>query len=110
MAGIHPEMTKQRRVVVISPRSYNHRAAMNLPGRCIVVPFSATEPRDKRASHVPFKANSYRCLTENVWAICDCLTHVSHRRLERVAIGGRHIEERITEKDMERIEEPVSTP
>jgi hypothetical protein len=37
-------MNKPRRVVVISPRSYNERHGTG-PGRCIAVPFTATCPR-----------------------------------------------------------------
>ncbi|MCW6510963.1 type II toxin-antitoxin system PemK/MazF family toxin [Lichenifustis flavocetrariae] len=44
MAGVvPPEMRKKRRVVVISPRSHNRRHGAK-PGRCIVAPFSASEP------------------------------------------------------------------
>jgi uncharacterized protein YifN (PemK superfamily) len=44
MATVPPEMRKVRCLVVVSPRSYNHPIGHG-PGKCIVVPFSATGPR-----------------------------------------------------------------
>ena len=43
LARVSPEIDKTRRAVVVSPRSYNHRHGAG-PGRCLVVPFSATRP------------------------------------------------------------------
>jgi hypothetical protein len=54
LARIAPEMDKERRVVVVSPRSYNQRHGASA-GRCIVVPFSATNPgRFLTPADVPF--------------------------------------------------------
>ena len=33
-------------MVVISPKSYNKPVSMTVPGKCTVIPFSATEPRE----------------------------------------------------------------
>jgi uncharacterized protein YifN (PemK superfamily) len=43
LGRVPPEMDKVRRIVVISPRSYNNRHGAE-PGRCLVVPFTATDP------------------------------------------------------------------
>jgi uncharacterized protein YifN (PemK superfamily) len=102
MARIHPEMTKQRRVVVFSPRSYNRRHGQG-PGRCLVIPFSATAPLQVTPAHVPFGADQYACLTEPTWALCDAITCVSHARLENVQIGGVNQMESLSEDDMARI-------
>jgi uncharacterized protein YifN (PemK superfamily) len=98
MARIHPEIAKQRRVVVISPRSYNRRHGFG-PGRCLVIPFSATAPVEVTPAHVPFSDDVYKCLTEPTWALCDVTTSVggvnqledlSDQDMERIAIGLRH--------------------
>lgn len=103
MATVPPEMRKRRRVVVVSPRSYNrpHRSAA---GKCIVVPLSATEPRELRASHVSFPVGAYASFTVSVWAICEMVAHVSHARLDRVASGQRFLSEQMAPADIERIE------
>ena len=69
-ARVPPEMDKIRRCVVISPRSYNARHGQN-PGRCLVVPFSGTDPgRHTTPADVPFDGETYECLTVDTWAIC----------------------------------------
>src|SRR4051812_26431452 len=87
LARIHPEMTKARRVVVVSPRSYNRRHGAG-PGRCLVVPFSATAPPAITPAHVAFRADKYACLTEPTWALCDVISSMSHHRLDSVQVGG----------------------
>ena len=90
MARVPPEMEKVRRVVVISPRSYNHRHGSG-PGRCLVVPFSATNPdRHLTRADIPFDVLSYECLTVETWAICSAVMSVSHKRLDRVSIRQRN--------------------
>jgi uncharacterized protein YifN (PemK superfamily) len=84
MARVPPEMEKTRRCVVVSPRSYNGRHGQK-PGRCLVVPFSATDPaRHKTPADVVFNGNTYECLTVETWAICAAAMSVSHDRLDRV--------------------------
>jgi len=102
MARVHPEIDKERRVVVISPRSYNHRHG-NGPGRCLVIPFSATEPHEITPAHVPFADDIYKCLSEPTWALCDLVTSVSHTRLNNVQIGGVNQFEDVSPQDMARI-------
>jgi uncharacterized protein YifN (PemK superfamily) len=100
---IEPSLGKERRVVVVSPRSYNHRFGFG-PGRCLVVPFSVTEIGEKPA-HIAFKANAYRSLTLDTWALCDCVRSVSHQRLNRVRIGGENLNEIMSKVDLARVDE-----
>ncbi|WP_432354696.1 type II toxin-antitoxin system PemK/MazF family toxin [Agrobacterium sp. rho-13.3] len=100
-------MRKIRRVVVVSPKSYNKRPSMVIPGKCVVVPFSATEPRTTQPSHVPIPADAYESLTKPVWAICEMVAHVSHARLDRVASGQKFLSEPMTSTDMALIEKAL---
>lgn len=100
---IEPSLGKVRRVVVVSPRSYNHRFNFG-PGRCVVVPFSMTEIGDKPA-HIPFGADTYRSLSEPTWALCDCVRSVSHERLNRVRMGGENLNEIMSQADLARIDD-----
>jgi uncharacterized protein YifN (PemK superfamily) len=105
LARVHPEIDKVRRVVVISPRSYNRRHGAG-PGRCAVVPFSATDPGPHSTpADVPFPAGIYRALSVRTWAICSAVTSASHDRLDRVHVGGTYSEECLSEHDLARIEE-----
>lgn len=104
MAYVPPEMRKKRRAVVVSPRSYNARHGQG-PGRCVVVPFSATPPKYPKPSQVPFPVGRYQSLTVDTWAYCDAVMTVSHDRLDRVALGSRFLSEAISSADMARIEE-----
>lgn len=97
VAGVPPEMRKKRRVVVDSHRSSNRA------GRVVAVPFSATAPIRHSPSYVPFAAGSYISFRVPVWAICDCIAHVSFRRLDRVFHNGKFVSERLTDADMLRI-------
>jgi uncharacterized protein YifN (PemK superfamily) len=97
MAGVLPEMRKVRRVVVVSHRSSNRA------GRLVAVPFSATRPQRHSPSHVHFQAGSYASFRVPVWAICDCIAHVSFRRLDRVFCHGRFLAETMTDADLRRI-------
>lgn len=104
MATVPPEMRKVRRVVVVSPKSYNKRPSMTVPGKCIVVPLSATEPREPQPSHVAIPTGRYASITKPVWAICEMVAHVSHTRLDRVAAGKKFLSESINSDDMISIE------
>lgn len=106
LATVPPEMRKKRRVAVVSPRSYN-RPVGHLPGKCIVVPFSATEPRNMLASHIPIAVGTYASLSKPVWAICEMIAHVSHVRLDRVAVGRQFVSEELTTTDIQRIEQGI---
>lgn len=102
MAFVPPEMRKVRRAVVISSRSYNVRHG-NSPGRCLVVPFSASPPKTSTPADIPFAAGLYRSLTIPTWAICGAVASLSHARLDRVAVGKSFLSERLTAGDLDRI-------
>lgn len=106
LATVPPEMRKVRRVVVLSPRSYN-RPHGGMAGKCVVVPFSATPPRMLMPSHVAVPAGIYRTLSKRVWAIGEMIAHVSHTRLDRVAVGKLFLAESLRHWDIKRIEEGV---
>jgi uncharacterized protein YifN (PemK superfamily) len=107
-ARVHPEMNKRRRVVVVSPRSYNRRHGQG-PGRCLVVPFSASKPQVLSPTVVLFPTGAYRSLTKDSWAICDAIMAVSHDRLDRVWAGpGRSLNETISDADMQRLQVALS--
>ncbi|MGH6716503.1 MAG: type II toxin-antitoxin system PemK/MazF family toxin [Bradyrhizobium sp.] len=104
LARIAPENDKQRRVAVLSPRSYNERHGRG-PGRCIVVPFGVTGPTIVRLSDVHFPTGPYRALSKDTWANCDSIMAVSHDRLDRVYIGhGRYSDEVLSDADLARVE------
>ena len=104
IARVPPEMAKVRRVVVMSPRSYNKRHGAG-PGRCFVVPLSATDPgKFLTAADIPFDAGVYETLTVPVWAICASAMSVSHGRLDRVRAGHIWSEELMSDQDLKRIE------
>jgi uncharacterized protein YifN (PemK superfamily) len=101
---IEPSMGKIRRSLVVSPRSYNRRHGFG-PGRCVVIPFTATPPEEHiLPSHIHFPLGGYPSLKEEFWAICECIRSVSHARLDRVNVGGVYISELISEEDMGRVE------
>lgn len=106
MARVHPEMDKKRRVVVVSPRSYNERHGRDA-GRCLVVPFSGTDPGVHLSlADVFFAVGPYQSLTIDTWAICSSAMCVSHARLDRVSRGrGSYLQEILSVADMARIEE-----
>ena len=107
MAGVvPPEMRKKRRAVVISPRSHNRRHGKR-PGRCIVVPFSASEPAIVTPAEVLFPAGVYRSLTVPTWAICSAMASVSHTRLDRVAVGREFLSESLKPADVARVEDGI---
>lgn len=107
MATVPPEMRKKRRVVILSPKTLNGPHGLR-PGKCVVVPFSATVPHRILPCHIPFPVGSYASLTIDVWAICEAIAHVSHARLDRVAVGSDFISEEMAEADVKRVVAGVS--
>ncbi|WP_409566999.1 type II toxin-antitoxin system PemK/MazF family toxin [Methylobacterium sp. J-048] len=103
MARVPPEMRKTRRAVVMSPRSHNRRHGHG-PGRCLVVPFSASAPPSLTPADIPFPAGIYGSLTVPTWAICAAVMSVSHDRLNRVVAGGTGLDESLSVTDMSRLE------
>ena len=104
MASVPPEMRKVRRVVVVSLKAYNKRPSMQTPGKCVVVPLSASAPRMPQPSHVSIPEDRYASITLPVWAICEMVDHVSHTRLDRVSSGRRFLSDSINQDDMALIE------
>ncbi|HEX3467409.1 MAG TPA: type II toxin-antitoxin system PemK/MazF family toxin [Candidatus Elarobacter sp.] len=88
-----PEMTKRRRVVVVS--AFGPTA--------LVVPLSATKPRKLKRHHVFIEARGYTSIGVDVWAKCNMLTHVSLERLDRVAINGYRRIEYLERSDFNRV-------
>jgi mRNA interferase MazF len=99
-----PEMTKVRKVIVLSPRS-----RIYTPSTYLVVPTSMTPPSPAEACHCEFKPGSYDFFDrrESVWAKCDMVAHVAARRLDRVKINGRYTSPRIRSEDLARVRKCV---
>jgi uncharacterized protein YifN (PemK superfamily) len=82
----HPEMRKERKVVVVSPR-------IKWEQLCIVVPISSRAPRLRQPFHVELTKEVLdpRFLDEKtatLWVKCDCINHVSLKRLRGWHVGG----------------------
>jgi mRNA interferase MazF len=94
---VAPEMTKIRRVVVLSPR-----ARRSFPGTYLVVPISRTPPAPPEPYHCEFKPRSYHFFdqVESVWAKADMVTCVGAHRLDRVKINGRYSRAQIRKEDL----------
>ena len=84
---IAPEMTKVRRVIVLSPRSRDV-----FPGTYLVVPVSKTPPSQPEPHHHEFRPRGYDFFDhgQSVWAKADMVTCVGSHRLDRVMVNGRY--------------------
>jgi uncharacterized protein YifN (PemK superfamily) len=96
-----PEMVKERRVIIISPR---HHGA----GVALVVPVSTTGPRAIRPVHIRLPGGAtYECFSgaSEVWVKADLVAHVRFERLSRVRINYREIRTvRIRPEHFERVQ------
>lgn len=92
-----PEMTKIRRIVILSPRSRTR-----WPDTYLVVPISKTPPSPPENCHFEFKARAYSFFdsTESVWALGNMVTCVKAQRLDRMKINGRHSKAQIRSGDL----------
>ena len=99
-----PEMTKTRRVIVLSPQSRTH-----FPDTFLVVPVTKTPPSPFENHHYEFKPRSYEFFDpcESVWALANMLTCVKRLRLDRVKINGRYAAARIRECDLKLVRQAV---
>ena len=99
-----PEMTKIRRVVVLSCRS-----RVTFPNTYIVVPISKTPPSPVDGCHCEFKPRAYDFfdLVEPVWAKADMITCVARHRLDRLKVGGHFTATRIRADDLTRLRQAV---
>jgi uncharacterized protein YifN (PemK superfamily) len=97
---IPPEMTKLRRVIVLSPRPRDY-----YPDTYIVVPVSKTASASIGAQHCEFKPRAYPFFdaAESVWAKADMLACVSKHRLDRVRWNGQYQRCRIRLDDLNRV-------
>jgi uncharacterized protein YifN (PemK superfamily) len=96
-----PEMTKVRKVIVLTPRSRVH-----VPSTLLVVPVSMTA-RAPDESHCEFKPRAYHFFDESqsVWALTGMVTCVALWRLNRLKINGRYTSVRIRDGDLLRLKE-----
>lgn len=101
---VAPEMTKIRRVIVLSPR-----ARRNFPGTYLVVPVSKTAPQPQELHHCEFGPRSYPFFDQIncVWAKADMVTCVASRRLDRVMVNGRYSRAQIRKEDLQRLRKAV---
>jgi uncharacterized protein YifN (PemK superfamily) len=82
-----PEMIKERRVIIVSPRNDG-------AGVALVVPVSTTGPRVLRPVHVRLPGQgTYDCFAgaPDVWVKADLIAHVRFDRLSRVKVNYREI-------------------
>ena len=102
--GEPPEMTKTRRVVVMSPR-----CRTRFPSTFLVVPLSKTPPVPREVCHCDFRPGAYAFFDriETIWAKADMITCVAARRLDRVKMNGRYTGCRIRKDDLERVRRSV---
>jgi len=98
-----PEITKTRKVVVLSPRDRD-----SFPQTFLVVPVSKTF-RSASPCHCEFRARSYHFFDEreSVWALCDMVMCVARRRLNGFRINGRNVKTRISAADLTRVRQCV---
>ena len=98
-----PEMQKERRAVVLSPKSVNDHH------RCVVVPVSMTPPADQAIHHC-FTPGSYPFFhrTNPVWAICDHLYTVSLERLWYVTMNRKPVTTKLTAEDFNEVRSKVA--
>jgi mRNA interferase MazF len=94
---IAPEMTKVRRVIVLSPRSRDV-----FPGTYLVVPVSNAPPSRPEPHHHEFRPRSYDFFDhgQSVWAKADMVTCVGSHRLDRVMVNGRYTRCQIRKGDL----------
>lgn len=97
---VAPEMTKLRRVIILSPRSRR-----TIPGTYLVVPVSRTPPVPIEPHHCEFAPRSYHFFdqVEAVWAKADMTTCVGSHRLDRVRVNGRYTRCQIRKDDLHRV-------
>lgn len=101
---IAPEMTKIRRVVVLSPRTRR-----SFPGTYLVVPVSKTPPIPPEPHHHEFKPRSYHFFDhmDSVWVKADMVTCVGAHRLDRVMLNGRYTRCQVRKEDLHLIRKAV---
>ena len=99
--GEEPEMTKDRRVIVVSTKAANRR------GTCIVVPFSTVEPIPPMGWHHEIPTGRYPFLPTRCWAKADMAGVVGWKRLDRVKVAGKWESPKTTMADLRAIQRAV---
>jgi uncharacterized protein YifN (PemK superfamily) len=86
--AVPPEIFKLRPVAVLA----------SINQLCIVVPFSTSAPRSVRPYYVHIPVGSYPFLSNatDSWLKADLIEAVSHRRLDRMLVGGRYARANLT--------------
>jgi uncharacterized protein YifN (PemK superfamily) len=99
-----PEMTKHRRVVVLSPRFRRH-----LPSTIVVVPLSTSAPRFIEPFHYQL-LDSYSFLSASapIWVKANMLAHVSLARLFPVYRHRQIANAALTARDLQGVRAMVS--
>ncbi len=100
---VSPEMTKKRRVVIVSPKAGNKHI-------CSVVPLSTSEPYTILEHHYALPAGEYPFLhpTKTVWAKCDMVTCVSRERLDRIKVKGKYKSFSLNKDDFQNIKNALA--
>ena len=85
-----PEIRKRRMIAVINGKLPN--------GCCLVIPISSSHNPNavERGFHVHlgseiFNETKFHCDSRDRWALCECITHVSKRRLFRMFNNGAQV-------------------
>lgn len=101
---VPPEMTKVRKVIILSARPRR-----SFPGTLLVVPVSKTIPSPTEPHHHEFKPRSYEFFDpiESVWAKGDMVTCVAIHRLDRIMLNGRYSRARIRKEDLRLVRQAV---
>ena len=99
-----PEMTKTRRVIILSPRSRTH-----FPDTFLVVPVSKSRPSKQENHHFEFRPRAYAFFDaiEPVWALANMLTCVKKSRLDRMKINNRFSGAQIRKEDLQAVRRAV---
>ena len=101
----HPEITKRRHVIVVSPD------IRNKSGTCIVVPISTCAPKYQWEVCVDLSYQDYEFLktTKTSFAVCHMLTHVRLQRLDRVISNRMPSTPKLLPIDLDRVLGAIGT-
>ncbi len=93
-----PEMTKKRRVIIVSPHRLNSQLA-------IVVPVSTTAPYVESTHHIRFEAGAYPFFVNDkpCWAKCDHVHSMALTRLDRLKFDGAYRSPSLSAHDLHRV-------
>jgi uncharacterized protein YifN (PemK superfamily) len=90
-----PEMTKRRRVIVLSPRLWQKQR-----NTLVVVPISTTAPFTIEPRHYQL-TGSYPNLLPGCWVKGDMVLHAAYTRLSPIIEHGRLVKVVLTSSDLE---------